>query len=219
MLANPAVANGPRRPGLSAYMGGSSVTDLPRPSGRLGAVAAKAADMNQFLGDVEVRALRMAQVSVRNREDALDIVQDVMLVFVRKYAGKPRAEWRPLFFRILTNRIRDWHRRNAVRESVMIWRKPADSEWDVAEDPVQSMPDRDGNTPHEQARLDAAATRLTMGLEALPGRQREVFMFRIWDGLSVRDTAIAMRCSEGSVKTHLSRALGALKLQLEEFRS
>src|SRR5210317_2362796 len=77
--------------------------------------------LNRFLADVERRALRIAEISVRDRDDALDLVQDAMIKLCRSYAERPSDEWTPLFYRILQNGVRDWHRRQAVRNRVMVW--------------------------------------------------------------------------------------------------
>lgn len=171
--------------------------------------------LNQFLAGVERRALRFAEIAVRDRDEALDLVQDAMIKLARNYAGHPEEEWTPLFYRILQNGIRDWHRRQMVRNRVMVWfgRSPA-AEDDY--DPVAQAPDPMGRTPDEQIEARQAMQKLEHAVAGLPARQREAFMLRTFEGLDVAATATAMGCSEGSVKTHYSRAIHTLRDMLGE---
>ena len=169
--------------------------------------------LNQFLAEVERRALRMAEIAVRDRDEAMDIVQDSMIKLARNYASRSENEWAPLFYRILQNGIRDWHRRRKVRNRVMVWfgrGGGSDDEYDV----VAAAPDPAGRAPVEELQTEQAMQRLEVAIRELPGRQREAFMLRTFEGLDVAGTAIAMGCSEGSVKTHYSRAVHALRAQL-----
>ena len=169
--------------------------------------------LNQFLAEVERRALRIAEIAVRDRDEALDIVQESMIKLARKYANRAESEWPPLFYRILQNGIRDWHRRRKVRNRVMVWfgrRGDSDDEYDV----VATAPDPAGRAPADELQTAEATQRLETAIGELPGRQREAFMLRTFEGLDVAGTAIAMGCSEGSVKTHYSRAVHALREQL-----
>ena len=172
-------------------------------------------ELNRFLAGIERRALRFAEIAVRDRDDALDLVQNAMIKLVRNYSAKPEAEWSPLFYRILQNGIRDFHRRQAVRGKVMAWigRAPAD---EPAYDPVQQAPDPAGRTPEESLQTGEAMNALESALHRLPARQREAFMLRTFEGLDVEGTATAMGCSAGSVKTHYSRAVHSLRDTLGE---
>lgn len=172
-------------------------------------------NMDTFLAGVERRAYVMAEMATRNREDALDLVQDSMLAFVRRYANKPQAQWAPLFHRILQNRIRDWARRRKVRSRWLSW---LHREEENDADPIQQAPDP-RMVPIEQ-RMDheMATEQLSDAVAALPLRQQQAFLLRVWEGLDVASTAQAMGCSDGSVKTHLSRALSSLRSSLEEYR-
>jgi len=172
------------------------------------------AKLNRFFAEVEKRALRIAEISIRDRDEALDLVQDSMIKLVRNYAERPTEEWTPLFYRILQNRIRDWQRRQTVRNRVMVWfgRGNADDDYD----PVAAAPDPAGRTPDEELQSHEAMVSLEDAISHLPGRQREAFMLRTFEGLDVALTAVAMGCSEGSVKTHYSRAVHSLRDTLGE---
>jgi RNA polymerase sigma-70 factor (ECF subfamily) len=169
--------------------------------------------LNSFLAGVERRAFRMARIALRQDEDALDAVQDAMLQLARRYAQRDPAEWPPLFYRILQNRVRDMQRRRMVRNKVMAllpWRPDDD-----APDPVAEAPDP-APGPAAQVEGGAMMAALEVALQTLPARQREAFLLRNLEGLDVAQTALAMGCSDGSVKTHYFRAIQALKAQLGE---
>lgn len=171
--------------------------------------------LNQFLAGVERRALRFAEIAVRDRDEALDLVQDAMIKLARNYAERPEEEWTPLFYRILQNGIRDWYRRQGVRNRVIVWfgrGAKADDDYD----PVAQAPDPAGRSPDEQAQTAETMQQLESAVGQLPGRQREAFMLRALEGLDVAGTAVAMGCSEGSVKTHYFRAVHALRDALGE---
>jgi len=172
-------------------------------------------ELNRFLQEIEKRALRIAEISVRDRSEALDLVQNAMIKLAQKYIDRGSDEWTPLFYRILQNGVRDWHRRQAVRNRVMVWFSGSGND-DNDYDPVAAAPDPAGRTPDELLQNREAMQGLETGLQALPLRQREAFLLRTFEGLSVADTAIAMRCSEGSVKTHYYRAVRALRETLGE---
>ena len=171
--------------------------------------------LERFLASVERRAYRMAWVATSHREDALDIVQDAMLRLVKGYAGRDAAEWGPLFQRILQSTINDWHRRSQVRNRWRQWLSfGRDAEADEA-DPLETTVADQAPEPGAQLAADQAMTVLDAALQALPLRQQQAFLLRHWEGLSVAETAAAMGCSEGSVKTHFSRAVQNLRDKLE----
>ncbi|MEO8672016.1 MAG: RNA polymerase sigma factor [Tahibacter sp.] len=171
--------------------------------------------LDAFLRDIERRALRMAELSTGQRDEALDLVQDAMFAFARNYASKPAAEWGALFHRVLDNRITDWHRRQQVRGRWLShWF--SGSRQDDDDDPIAEAPDLHEPGPLSRLLGENATRSLDAALRALPLRQRQAFLLRIWEGLDVADTAIAMRCSAGSVKTHLWRAMNTLRTALEE---
>lgn len=172
------------------------------------------AKLNRFFADVEKRALRIAEISIRDRDEALDLVQDAMIRLARNYASKPADELAPLFYRILQNRIRDWQRRQAVRSRVMVWFGRGNEDNDY--DPVAAAPDPAGRAPDEELESHEAMAGLEDALARLPARQREAFMLRTFEGLDVAGTAAAMGCSQGSVKTHYSRAVHSLRDTLGE---
>lgn len=174
------------------------------------------ANMNAFLAGIERRAWRMAEIHLGNRDDAMDAVQDAMLRLVRHYGEKPAGEWTPLFWGILRRRIVDLQRRRKVRSIVVGWIGGGrDDEGDELPswDPADDAPDPSARLQDSQAYSDIVGA-----LRRLPRRQREAFTFRVMEGLDVAETAAAMGCSDGSVKTHLSRAMHALRDQLEAWR-
>jgi RNA polymerase sigma-70 factor (ECF subfamily) len=171
--------------------------------------------LNQFLAEVERRALRIAEIAVRDRDEALDLVQIAMIKLARNYIDRPIAEWTPLFYRILQNGIRDWHRRQNVRNRVMVFFSRTSRE-ESDYDPIAAAPDPAGRTPDEQLQSRQAIAELELAVGDLPTRQREAFMLRTFEGLDVAGTAAAMGCSQGSVKTHYSRAIHKLREALGE---
>jgi RNA polymerase sigma-70 factor (ECF subfamily) len=177
----------------------------------------KEQQLNRFLAEVERRALRIAEIGVRDRDEALDLVQDAMIKLARNYSARSQEEWTPLFYRILQNGVRDWHRKQAVRNRVMSFfgRKGND---DNDYDAVAAAPDRGGRAPDEELQNHEAMQGLEIAVHNLPARQREAFTLRTFEGLDVATTATAMGCSQGSVKTHYSRAVHSLRATLAEHR-
>ena len=174
------------------------------------------ASLDAFFAQIERRAWRMAEFALRDREEALDAVQDAMLRLVKHYRHKPPEEWTPLFWSILRRRITDLQRRRKVRSVVVGWLGGGHDnhgEELPAWEPADSGPGPDHLLQDKQA-----YAAMNKGVGALPARQREAFMLRVLEGLDVAETAAAMGCSEGSVKTHLSRAMHTLRDQLEEWR-
>jgi RNA polymerase sigma-70 factor (ECF subfamily) len=171
-------------------------------------------DMDTFLLQIEQKAYRMALMSVSQHADAIDLLQDSMIKLVVNYAHKPPQEWKPLFYRILQNRIRDWHRQQKVKSLLFFW-KPSSHPDDTAEEwsnyagDAKELPDN---------RLDASQQQDTVlkELAELSEKQRQCFLLRSWEGLSVADTANIMGCSQGSVKTHYFRAVNKLRSVLED---
>ncbi len=160
-------------------------------------------EMDQFLASVETQAFRIAMAQLRDRDAALDAVQDAMIRLVQKYAHKPNDQWSPLFFRILMNRIRDDQR--AAKRFVT--------------DAEPYLEQTAADNPEQQLAQRQALGALEQAVEELPQRQREAVMLRVWQGFNVAQTAGIMGCGEGSVKTHLSRAMSVLRSRVEEFCS
>jgi len=171
-------------------------------------------DLDAFLREVERRAYRIAAMSIGDQHEAFDIVQDAMISLAQRYARRPADEWRPLFFRILHNRIRDWHRRRRVRDGVL--RLFGGQEGDEP-DAVALAPDPAASVPEDELQRSQAMDALAVALRSLPARQREAFVLRNLEGLDVAETAAAMGCSDGSVKTHFSRATHRLRELLDEY--
>jgi RNA polymerase sigma-70 factor (ECF subfamily) len=171
--------------------------------------------LNQFLAGVELKAFKIAQAALRHEDDALDAVQDAMLQLARAYSGRPAQEWKPLFYRILENRIRDMQRRRTVRGRVMAWFPARADDEDDDYDPIAQAASAEP-LPLRRLELDEAVGALDEALKKLPPRQRQAFLLRTLEGLDVAETALAMGCSEGSVKTHYFRAVQALRAQLGE---
>jgi RNA polymerase sigma-70 factor, ECF subfamily len=169
--------------------------------------------LDQFLSSVEKRAFKIAQLGLRNDDDALDAVQDAMMKLVQSYGSRGVEEWRPLFYRILSNRIRDMQRRRTVRGRIMAWLPVRDAEDDEEFDPIAQAPSPDAG-PARRLELDEAIGVLETAVAALPPRQQQAFLLRNFEGLDVNETASAMGCSEGSVKTHYFRALENLRAKL-----
>lgn len=171
-------------------------------------------DLERFLASVERRAFVMARIATGNPDDALDIVQDTMMGLAQRYANRPAQEWGPLFQTILQSRIRDWYRRSRVRNRLRVWFTPDE---DGAADPIAELPDSRDAGPERQTGDGRTRDALEQALHRLPLRQQQAFVLRAWEGLDTRDTAQAMKCSEGSVKTHYSRACEALRKILKDY--
>ncbi len=158
--------------------------------------------MDLFFRDAEQRAYLMAMTLTRNHHDALEVVQDSMLRLVQHYCDRQPDEWGPLFHRILQNRLRDWYRRNRVRQllgGLLPWQTAEASAEATAESAEQRVIE------------DAELTAVLDALQVLPLRQQQTFLLRAWQGMSTRETAFALSISENSVKTHYARATRALR--------
>jgi len=180
------------------------------------AVRPVAPTVEAFLATVERRAWRVAEIALHDPDEALDAVQDAMLRLVRHYSSKPAGEWPPLFWGILRRRITDLQRRRTVRNRILVWTGRATND-DDEELPAWEAPDP-GPDPARALASRQAHAAMSKAIRTLPRRQQQAFLLRVLEGLDVADTAKAMGCSAGSVKTHLSRAMDALRTQLEEWR-
>ena len=178
-------------------------------------------ELDAFLADVERRAYKTAWFAVHNEENALDIVQDAMLKLAESYGDRPATELPALFQRILQNTIRDFYRRSKVRNvwTTLFSALSGNDDSDESDlDRIERL--RDPNSEQQEQPDAALEQRRTLEileneLAKLPARQREAFLMRYWEGLDTAETAEAMGCSQGSVKTHCSRATQALAAALK----
>ena len=166
--------------------------------------------MDAFLKSVEKQAYRIALLGTGQPEDALDLVQEAMIRLVSKYPDKPEGELKALFYRILHNQIKDYQRKKTVRSRWFSWLSDDESD----EDPFQKIADPNEQGPEQRLKVGGAFAKLEEALHELPFRQQQAFLLRSWEEMSVAETAQVMRCSEGSVKTHYSRALSRLREKL-----
>lgn len=180
---------------------------------------ASSKELSDFLRDVERRAFKQTVYAVRDEHVALDIVQDSMLKLADKYPDKPVKEYPMLFQRILQNTMRDFWRRQKVRNmwttllSSFAGKGDADDNWD----PLDTIHVEDeSQNPSNQLESSQTMQLIEKALEKLPPRQREAFVLRYWEDMSVKETAESMGCSQGSVKTHCSRALHTMAGLLEK---
>jgi len=176
--------------------------------------------MSDFLASVERRAFKQAVFAVKDENAALDVVQDTMLKLAEKYSDRPPEELPLLFQRILQNNIRDWFRRSKVRStwttlfSSFRSKDSDDDEFDILESLAADVDTNVPVSPANQLEQSQVLKIIEEAVEKLPGRQREAFMLRYWEEFDVAETAEAMGCSQGSVKTHCSRAVFALSKSL-----
>ena len=178
---------------------------------------ATAKELDTFLAEVERRAFKQTAYAVRDDHAALDIVQDAMMKLAEKYGAKPIEELPMLFQRILQNTTRDYWRRQKVRN---LWTtllssfggQPGEDE----HDPLETIDvEDDSDEPSTQLERSQTIVLIEEALKKLPTRQREAFVLRYWEEMDVAETAAAMGCSQGSVKTHCSRAVHALAITLK----
>lgn len=178
-------------------------------------------ELSQFLSTVERRAYKQALYAVRNEHTALDIVQDAMMKLAEKYGDKPAAELPLLFQRILQNTIRDYYRRQKVKNAwTTLFSSFSPKNEEIEYDPLDSLQDEENQSapaaPDDSLQQSQVIALIEQALGKLPARQREAFLLRYWEGLDTAETAAAMGCTEGSVKTHCSRATHALAVSLKE---
>jgi len=179
---------------------------------------ASSKELSDFLREVERRAYKQTVYAVRDDHAALDIVQDAMLKLAVKYPHHPASEYPMLFQRILQNTMRDYWRRQKVRT---LWTSLFSSfsfnEDGDERDPLETIDVEDSaDEPSEQLERSQTMRLIESALQKLPARQREAFVLRYWEELDVAETASVMGCSQGSVKTHCSRAVRALAITLEK---
>ena len=179
--------------------------------------------IESFLISIEKRAFVMARTATADKEEALDIVQDTMIKLVTSYSDKDSSEWAPLFHRILQNKINDWHRRQKIRNTWRRWlgsdsnsnkSNSTNTEDDFRDSPLENKSNEKDQQPEHTLEYLEFSQSLENAVTALPLRQKQAFMLRAWEEYSTRETSQIMNCSEGSVKTHYSRALASLRTYL-----
>lgn len=183
-------------------------------------------ELSAFLAGIERRAWKLAVYAVRDEDAALDIVQDAMMKLAERYGDRSPDELGPLFHRILQNRIHDHFRRQKVRgmwETLMsALGRGGNGDGDEADDDPLERLAAEGDLPlsasiedtSDRVAREQVVRAIEQEVAKLPARQREAFLLRYWEDLDVSETAAAMGCSEGSVKTHCSRATHALAAAL-----
>lgn len=172
------------------------------------------ARMNNFLRGVERRAFVIARLVTQNEDEALDIVQDAMFKLAQKYSSHPEEEWGALFHAILHSRINDWHRRQKVRNRWRVFFFAHDDEDDDTLKPEDQVAQTLFLEPEKQVLNDEMSATLLSVVGELPLRQQQALLLRAWEGYDIAETAKIMGCSEGSVKTHYSRAIHSLREKL-----
>lgn len=195
-----------------AHIQSASKSTILGPAIRRATLDSKQA-LDRFLAGVERRAFIMARMATRNADEAMDIVQDAMLQLVQHYGARPETEWGPLFHRILQRRIYDWYRRTRVRSRWRVW---LNQDEENEADPLENLPDPGGVDPAAALTSDRTMAVLEAAISKLPLRQQQAFLLRAWEGMDVEQTARAMGCTGGSVKTHYSRAVHALRERLKD---
>lgn len=204
--------------GQGIHQTGARGNPLKPTTARILALASQR-ELSDFLTAIERRAFKQAMFAVRNEESALDVVQDAMMKLAEKYGDHPLTELPMLFQRILQNTIRDYYRRSRVRAlwtTLLSSLSPGDDE---DHDPLEAISGEAGSyspqTPDDQLQQSQLLGIIEKEIESLPARQREAFLLRYWEDMDVAETASVMGCSEGSVKTHCSRANHSLAAALK----
>ncbi len=172
--------------------------------------------LNHFFQQAERRAYRIALIATGNHDDALDLVQDAMCKLTERYADKSNDEWHMLFHSILQSKIKDWYRRQNVRNR---WNGFFGKTTAELSQKIEQSEAPQHFHPDEHFRSTEAMTTLDQAVHQLPLRQQQAFLLRLWEGLDTRQTAKVMKCSEGSVKTHYSRSLKALQKKLGDYKN
>lgn len=173
--------------------------------------------IERFLQQIELKAFKMALMATKSEADALDLVQNSMMKLVEKYANHAEQELKPLFYAILQNQIKNWFRSESQRSKWFFWQKTPyddDDETELSQPEGVDMADPEAHLVQQQESQNLLAV-----LQNLPIKQQQCFLLRSWEGMSVKETAKVMQCTEGTVKTHMSRASMKLKgcIDTEEF--
>jgi RNA polymerase sigma-70 factor (ECF subfamily) len=169
--------------------------------------------IERFLSSVQSSGYRMAQLATSNTDDAMELVQETMLQLVKRYSDRPDNELKILFYRILSSRITDWYRKTAFRRQFQMFFSKESYE---SGDPVQHLSDDYQPSIFDEVDNSKQMERLFIALKKLSQRQHQAFLLRAWQGFNVKETAVIMKCSTGSVKTHYSRAINSLRTHLDD---
>ena len=172
-------------------------------------------ELSDFLRSCERRAFKRTAYAVRDDDAALDVVQEAMIRLAESYGDRPAAELPLIFGRILSNATMDWFRRQKVRRATVqnfsdLHANADDGDPGLLESIASVDSDWVAQAPELQLSRAQTLALIDSELAALPTRQREAFLLRYWEELDTAETAQVMGCSEGSVKTHCSRAVHAL---------
>ena len=170
--------------------------------------------IDAFLHSISRRARLTAELATRDPDAAQDIVQEAMLTLVAKYGNHDPSSWGPLFHRILHSRMMDHFRRETRKRKWFTWLEPLDDAGE--EDPWQNIPDRVDNNPVTLLQQTDNMDAVLAAVGELPFRQQQAFLLRAWEGYDTAQTAEAMGCAEGSVKTHYFRALNKIRAKLDD---
>jgi len=213
--ARPPQCHNFRLPSRSSGLRATRTTHHRRP-----ALLATDRELSDFLQGVEKRAFKRTVYHVREEESALDIVQDSMMKLAEHYADKPVNELPMLFQRILSNCTLDWFRRQKTRNALFsnlsdFESASEDGDFDLLETYSSADPSQQVESAEDATRRAQILREIETEIMELPARQREAFLMRYWEDMDVAETAAAMGCSEGSVKTHCSRAVAALSKALK----
>lgn len=171
--------------------------------------------LDQFLQLVEKKAYKMAVISVRDHHEALDLVQEAMFKLATSYGDKSSNELKPLFYRILQNKITDWHRHQKLKNMLFFWQSNSAQEDDDSVLETASTAINSEFEASEQIQQQQLQQALNNAIATLSVQQQQCFLLRSWEGFSVAETAEILGCSQGSVKTHYSRATAKVKEVLE----
>ena len=167
--------------------------------------------LDKFFRDCQKQAYSIAYLCIKNQSDSLDVIQNTMIAFVKYYKSKPDEQWRPLFYKVLQNKINDHFR--STKRWFSLFTSPKDEE---SKESMMNSYENQDESPTQYFESDEIKENVSLAISELPERQRQVVIYRLWQGFSVKETAHIMKVSQGSIKTHLSRALSNLKSQLGE---
>ena len=170
--------------------------------------------LDSFLRDCQKQAYGIANLAIKNSADSLDVIQNTMIAFVKYYPSKPEDQWRALFYKVLQNKINDHFR--SKKRWFNLFTSPKDQGSEISEVLMVNNQESKNTTPTQYFQSDEINKNISQAISMLPERQRQAVIYRLWQGFSVKETAHIMKVTQGSIKTHLSRALSNLKGQLGE---